>query len=198
LTEPLIQSLTSRGYGREYIEEFITKLSNKIASGKKILLPSNVLSSNNMLFLLNREIKQHFRYNTPFSTLMISIHLLHFPDGSARKPAPEELTMFNNPLFTLIKDRLREIDLIGSVDSSDEQNIFTLLTMTDEKGASVVQKRIVKSILSAQFKYNDLIIKIEPAVSITFPVKDVTKDLNSYLEVAKSNHKREKEKMCYQ
>jgi hypothetical protein len=198
LTEPLIQSLTSRGYGREYIEEFITKLSNKIASGKKILLPSNVLSSNNMLFLLNREIKQHFRYNTPFSTLMISIHLLHLPDGSARKPAPEELTMFNNPLFTLIKDRLREIDLIGSVDSSDEQNIFTLLTMTDEKGASVVQKRIVKSILSAQFKYNDLIIKIEPAVSITFPVKDVTKDLNSYLEVAKSNHKREKEKMCYQ
>jgi hypothetical protein len=198
LTEPLIQSLTSRGYGREYIEEFITKLSNKIASGKKILLPSNVLSSNNMLFLLNREIKQHFRYNTPFSTLMISIHLLHLPDGSTRKPAPEELTMFNNPLFTLIKDRLREIDLIGSVDSSDEQNIFTLLTMTDEKGASVVQKRIVKSILSAQFKYNDLIIKIEPAVSITFPVKDVTKDLNSYLEVAKSNHKREKEKMCYQ
>lgn len=196
LAEPLIESLTSKGYGREYIEDFIKNLSNKIASGKK-LLPSNVLSSNNMLFLLNREIKQHFRYNTPFSTLIISAHLLHFPDRTTRKPSPEDLVLLNSPLFSLIKDLLRDIDLIGSVDSTDEKNIFTLLTMTSEKGASVVQKRIVKSILSTQFKLNDLIIRIEPAVSITFPVKEATKDLNSYLEVARSNHNREKERMCH-
>lgn len=197
LTEPLIESLTSRGYGKEYIEDFIKKLSNQIASGKKIFLPSNVLSSNNMLFLLNREIKQHFRYDTPFSTLMISVFLLHFPDGTARKPAPEELSKFTGTLFALVKDLLRDIDLIGSVDSSDEHSIFTLLTMTGEEGATVVQKRIIKSIMTTQFKYKDSSIKIEPAVSITFPVKEVTKDLSSYLEVAKSNHNREREKMCH-
>jgi hypothetical protein len=195
LTEPLIESLTSRGYGKKHIEDFIKKLSNQIASGKKIILPSNVLSSNNMLFLLNREIKQHFRYDTPFSTLMISIYLLHFSDGSVRKPLPEERSKFTDTLFSLVKDLLRDIDLIGSVDSSEEHSIFTLLTMTGEDGAIVVQRRIIQKISTTQFKYKDSSVKIEPLVSITSPVKEITKDLSLFLEVVKSNHQRELNKM---
>jgi hypothetical protein len=189
LTEPLIESLTSRGYGKEQIEAFIQKLSTHITSGKKVDLPSYVLSTKNLFFLLNREIKQHFRYDTPFTTLIISINAVHLPDGSSRKPLPEELPALTGELFTLIKNLLREIDLIGSVDN---QSIFSLLSMTGAEGAAAVQKRIIKTILASEFNYKDLRMKIEPTVSITSPVKELTKDLNSYLEVAKSNHHHEK------
>ena len=82
LREQLAAVLESQGFGIEQVKELLDSTINK-ASRKNSPLPSNALSSNNMLFLLDREIKQHERYKTPFSTLLITIKKV-LVSGSSR------------------------------------------------------------------------------------------------------------------
>lgn len=191
LRDPLVDALASRGFAKERIEGFISRLAEHISSGKKIVLPSTALSSNNMLFLLNREIKQHIRYDTPFSTLLISIDTIAQSDGLRKKPGNEETSELLPKLFVIVKQMLRDIDLIGSLGGEDEHAVFVLLTMTAIEGARVVQERVIEKIRSKEFKYGNTSLRIDPVVSVTVPDKNVTRDSKSYLEIARKNHKRD-------
>jgi|GEM_PF-975374 len=188
LSAPLFNAFSSKGYSKEQIEGFIQKLSAHIKAGKKAALPSDILSANNMLFMLNREIKQHSRYNTPFCTLLISASAIFNKNQEAHIPSAEELTELTPQLFIFVKKATRDIDLIGSLNNKDAV-ILVLLTMTNYEGAMVVLKRIHSTIAKTIFTVKNHPVCIDPIISITIPEKEITRDLNTYLENAKINHK---------
>ncbi|NLD91640.1 MAG: hypothetical protein GX639_03115 [Fibrobacter sp.] len=191
ISEPLIASLQAKGYNQEQIAAFVQQLSKYIDSKKKFSVPAEILSANNMLFMLNREIKQHIRYNTPFSTLLISIMTIRKPSSSKpERPSPDALQELTTQLFSFVKSALRDIDLIGSLNNKDGV-ILAILTMTNLDGANVVVHRMKSALCSTGFSLHGETVYIDPVISITIPEKEVTKDLNSYLDVAKNNHKKQ-------
>lgn len=191
ISEPLIVSLRAKGYNQEQIAAFVQQLSKYIDSKKKFSVPAEILSANNMLFMLNREIKQHIRYNTPFSTLLISIITIRKPPSSnPERPSPDALQELTPQLFSFVKTSLRDIDLVGSLNNKDGV-ILALLTMTNLDGANVVVHRMRSAMCSTGFSLQGETVYIDPVISITIPEKEVTKDLNSYLDVAKNNHKKQ-------
>lgn len=191
ISEPLVASLSAKGYNQEQITAFIQQMSKYIDSKKRFAVPAEILSANNMLFMLNREIKQHTRYNTPFSTLLISIAALRIPQSSKpERPSPDALQELTPQLFTFVKNTLRDIDLVGSLNNKDGV-ILALLPMTNFEGANVVLHRMRGAIHSTGFTFHGETVYVDPIISITIPEKEVTKDLNSYLDVAKNNHKKQ-------
>lgn len=195
IKDPLVEALISRGFEKDQIDKFMKELSAHISAGKKIMLPTNVLSSNNMMFLLNREIKQHLRFNTPFSTLFISIYKILTHNGTLRTPQQEEVTEIIPVLFTIIKKLLRDIDLIGTLGGKDEFSVFAILTLTAEDGAKVVRNRIINHINSIQITLQNQKIKIIPVISTTSPVNDRNINLNTFLDLARKNHNNEYSRM---
>jgi hypothetical protein len=191
ISEPLIASLSAKGYNQEQIASFIQQMSKYIDSKKKFTMPAEILSANNMLFMLNREIKQHTRYNTPFSTLLISIAAIRRSQAQKpERPSAEALQELTPQLFSFVKSALRDIDLVGSMNNKDGV-ILALLTMTNLDGANVVLHRMRSSMHSTGFSLNGEPVHIDPIISITIPENEITKDLNSYLDVAKNNHKKQ-------
>ncbi|HMA64412.1 MAG: hypothetical protein ACM31E_12395, partial [Fibrobacterota bacterium] len=191
ISEPLIASLSAKGYNQEQITTFIQQMSKYIDSKKKFAVPAEILSANNMLFMLNREIKQHTRYNTPFSTLLISIAAIRGSQSpKPERPSPESLQELTPQLFSFVKSALRDIDLVGSLNNKDGV-ILALLTMTNLDGANVVLHRMRSAMHSTGFALHGETVYIDPIISITIPEKELTKDLNSYLDIAKNNHKKQ-------
>jgi hypothetical protein len=191
LSEPLIASLSAKGYNQEQITKFIQQMSKYIDSKKKFPVPAEILSANNMLFMLNREIKQHTRYHTPFSTLLISIATIHRPQSpKPERPSPDALQELTPQLFSFVKHALRDIDLVGSLNNKDGV-ILALLTMTNHEGANVVLQRMRNTMHSTGFTLQGETVHIDPIISITIPESDSTRDLNSYLDVARNNHKKQ-------
>ncbi|MFW5784713.1 MAG: hypothetical protein ACOCW1_00895 [Chitinispirillaceae bacterium] len=191
LQNSLTAALKSRGYDAEQIEKFFSQLTKQIASGGKIILPSGALGSNNMLFLINREIKQHIRYKTPFSSIMVSLVSVT-QDEECRPPTKEEHAAILPQLFTCVKTLLRDIDLIGTVDQSDTPSVFAILSMTDGEGAQIVRNRLKKNIENSDFFINETKVDVGAAVSVTVPEEE-TKDLKSYLALTRKNHDSELE-----
>jgi hypothetical protein len=188
IKDPLKEALTSRGFSGDQIQKFVNRLASHIASGKKIVLPSNALSSNNMIFLLNRELKQHNRYNTPFTTLLISIRGVYTDDINIRIPMADDFVEIVPQIYSIVKSTLRDIDLVGTLGGDDDHMILALLSMTPADGAGVVQKRLIKKLSDRHFKRSSGTVNILPHISLSSPEQNAAKDLKSYIELAKNNH----------
>ncbi len=185
----LTAALKARGYDEQQIQDFFKLLTRQVKSGGKIILPSSALGSNNMLFLINREIKQHLRYKTPFSSLTASISKV-VTNNQEHIPALEEHAELLPQLFNCAKALLRDIDLIGSTDISDPPSILMILAMTDGEGAKVVQCRLKKKAEEINFSLDGQEVHVKIKVSITLP-NEKTIDLKSYLELSQKNHREE-------
>ncbi|MFP4240416.1 MAG: hypothetical protein ACLFQB_00460 [Chitinispirillaceae bacterium] len=191
LQDSLSAALKSRGYDNEQIRDFFTQLTKQVASGGKVVLPQNALGSNNMRFLTNRELKQHIRYNTPFSSITITLNTVT-QQKECRSADDEDQAQLLPQVFSCTKALLRDIDLIGAIDIFKNPAIFAILSMTDEKGALIVKDRIKKKIEDSSFILNNKEAKIKARVSVTVP-DDKIKDLRSYLEKTRKDHGSEKQ-----
>jgi hypothetical protein len=155
----------------------------------KIKMPAEALSSGNMLFLINKEIKRNLRYKSPFATAMVSIEKLSVDGGEPRPLSQEDTAELLPQLFQHIHALLRDVDIIGTIGAEDTAapELFILLPMVGEEGTETVKNRIIKSASESNFELNGKKATLEVKVSTTVPGDD-TKDLKSYLRMAKNNH----------
>ncbi|MBN1576861.1 MAG: hypothetical protein JW913_09930 [Chitinispirillaceae bacterium] len=187
LHDPVMAALTARGFDKEQMENLLKKLAGRIAAGKMFKLPPGILSANNMQFLLDREIKQHQRYKTPFASLMVTIEGLS-SDGASRRPSDDETVTMLPKIFSLVKHVLRDIDLVGSLDVPDEKAAFALLTMTDGAGAKIARGRIIKKIDTIKMKIGNNEMMVIVAASTAAPDAEVKYTMKSYLELVRRSH----------
>jgi hypothetical protein len=184
----LTSALVSRGYKSGQIENFFKQLTLQVISGRKISLPRNALPSNLLLFLVNRELKQHLRYKTPFTTLMISIKSISI-DGVKSSPSFEDHEYFLPQIFAIGKPLFRDIDMFGTPGTPDDTCLFAILTMTAMDGALIVKERVVNVVNGGVYKKNGTHVYLEIVVSVCEPEDTLTKDLSSYMELARRTHK---------
>lgn len=183
----LVEILKSKNYSAEQIEQFLKIASQNICEKKISSLLSGIMPSNNIIFLLDREIKQNQRYKTPFSTLLISIRSII---GEEHSEAVRNKPLVFSEIISIIKKLLRDIDLIGFLDDLGREFIFILLAMTNTDGAQAVKKRIYKAISSTKFNATGGKHSIELVISITSPQPNI-KNYRSYIEMIRKNHGKE-------
>lgn len=188
IQDTLSESLLSNGFKSENIQKIISQLACKDNGENKVLtLPSAALSSNNMLFLLNREINQHKRYGTPFSTMLYTVEKAGDPKD-LKSLTEEDKKNLIPQLFQFIKKYLRETDLLGTTGVPQIYSLFSIMTMTGFEGAKIVRDRIIKGLEKKKFNLNKNQVSIEVTISITVPEKQNIKDLRTYLNAVKLNH----------
>ena len=187
LQEPLMAALSARGFDREQMEEIVKKIAAGIASAGTFKLPPGVLSANNMHFLLDRELKQHYRYRTPFTIMLLTLEGLSIND-QARRPSEEEIRFILPKLFSVAKHILRDIDLVGTLDPPHERIVLSLLTMTEQKGALIAQERILRKIESHILKITEGEAEIITAASVFFPESGKKTDITVFITEAIQNH----------
>ncbi len=184
----LSESLTSSGFNSDKINKILSQLICKDeGQNQEIILPSNALTGNNMIFLLNREINQHKRYGTLFSTIVYTVEQLRV-GKILKKVNGGDKKILVPQLFQIIKKHLRETDLLGTIGMPDVHSLFSIMTMTGYEGAEIVRGRVKKSLEKKKFNLNGTQVSIEVAISITVPQKQYVKDLRTYLNTVRLNH----------
>jgi hypothetical protein len=185
--DSLITALKAKGYNRERIDLFFNRLTEQVASGQTSHLPPNILSSNNMLFLLNREIKLQARYSIPLSTMMITVSQIGI-GGTHREPHSDEVDLLLPQIFAKVKKTLRETDLVGTLGKPFTNVAFVIMSITDEAAAHFTAQRVKSALDSTQFVIGNDSVVIMPAISVTFYEKDAALNLKMYLDLAAKNH----------
>ncbi len=188
IQDALSESLMSSGFNSDNIRNILSQLACKVDDKNQACKqPSNALSANNMLFLLNREINQHKRYGTSFSTMVYTVEKMKV--GKVIKNVNlEDKKALVSQLFPIVKKHLRETDLLGTIDVPEVNSLFSIMTMTGSEGAEIVRKRIKKSLEKEKFNLNGTQVGIEVVISITIPQKQCIKDLRTYLNEVRLNH----------
>ncbi|HEX2957237.1 MAG TPA: hypothetical protein VHO70_10410 [Chitinispirillaceae bacterium] len=187
--DSLIGALKNKGYNQQRIDLFFNRLTEQVASGQTTNLPPNILSSNNMLFLLNREIKLQGRYEIPFSTMMITVSQIGI-NNSFRAPHSDEVDILMPQLYTVIKKNMREIDLVGNLGKPFVSAVFVIMSMTSEEDAVKVSGRIKSVFDSKLFAFGNASVLVQPAVSVLTYEKDSGLNLKGFLELAAKKHKK--------
>ena len=77
---------------------------------------------------------------------------------------------------------------MGTIGAEDAAELFLLLPMTDAEGCVIVRDRIIETAAGNIFTVAGKSVSAEVKVSVTAP-DERTKDLKSYLAVARENHK---------
>jgi len=192
---PIEDALRERGFEQEQIREVFDEIVRRLEQKKKeMVLPKNVLSSNNTKFFLQREIKENLRYHNPFSCLAVSINA-KFIDGVWQPVSESDNAEVIPALCGILKGFLRDLDLVGSFGRLEKERIIIILPMTDEKGAYAVKTRLDKKFLHTDFTLDTKKVELNIIVSVTpFDTKK-TSDYKSFRELIHTRHKIE-EDMC--
>ena len=138
--DSLIENYPAKGEGiGESSKNNTQPGSHKLKAPK---LSQRVLNPANTAFFLKREIKSAQRYKTIFSVIKISIEFLRQPAGVSRRPTAEELCHVLPAIYEGLVEKLRDLDLIGSLEPRLQSVPLLILPMTDESGANVVRWRL--------------------------------------------------------
>jgi GGDEF domain-containing protein len=186
--DTLITALKTKGYNQERIDLFFNRLTEQVASGQTSQLPPNVLTSNNMLFLLNREIKLQARYAIPLSTMMITVCKIGTND-SVRDPHDDEVDILLPQIFSSIKKSLRETDLVGTLGKPYATAAFVIMSITTEADALIAAKRVQSVLDSKTFSVGKDSVTMTSLISITSYDQNTHLNLKKYLELVARNHK---------
>lgn len=188
IQDALSESLMSSGFNSDNIRNILSRLTCKVDDQSQIIKrSSNALSTNNMLFLLNREINQHKRYGTSFSTMSYTVEKVKV-GKELKNVNGEDKKILVSQLFPIVKKHLRETDLLGTIGVPEIDSLFSIMTMTGHEGAEIVRNRIRKSLEKKKFNLNGTQVSIEVVISITVPQKQCIKDLHSYLNQVRFIH----------
>lgn len=183
---PIENALRARGLNQSQIEnvfgEIVSQFGQKTDSQTQ---PKNTLSSNNTKFFLQREIKENLRYHNPFSCLSILVDS-QSTDGNNWQPVQKSsLVLFVQKICTILKGFLRDLDLIGTLGSLEDDSILIILPMTDENGAATVKQRLEKRFQQTDFGGAGRRMMLNILISITTFDKEKTPSYSSFKELVR-------------
>jgi hypothetical protein len=186
VTEEIRAILISNGYSGEAIDTIVKKAQLRAAAAitHSIEIPQGVYKVNSTIIFLNREIHSNLRYNTPFTTMLISyekvVDLRTFTEIEVTPDIHIQLT--NQSLILLKALPKRRLDVLGIFPERNIRIPFIIMPMTEYTGALYLKKRIVRVIRQYEFLVNDITVHIEPNITVSGYNKRLTPDKASYLK----------------
>ncbi|GEM_PF-1055545 len=187
VTEEIRSHLIKKGYAPESLDEIIKKAHLRTASvvNHSLEIPSGVYNWSNTDFFLDREVKLNQRYNTPFSTILISYEKVMDPWTTAVLEITSDLTnQLTNQSLELLKELMkRDTDIIGVYAAPTTAFPMMILPMTELSGAFYIQKRLHKNFIKHKFMVNGIIVQVEPRITTLGYNKKLAPDKNAYLSL---------------
>ncbi|MDA8415200.1 MAG: hypothetical protein M0023_15605 [Desulfobacteraceae bacterium] len=192
VTEEIRAILVSYGYSAEAVNDIVKKAQLRAASAitHAIEFPPGVCDAKNTNFFLNREIKSNLRYNTPFSTILVSYEkIVDLRTFTTIAVTPDITIQLTNQSLKLLKElQKRDLDLIGIYPVNNVNIPLLVLPMTELTGALYIKKRIDKDFPCHEFQVNGLTVHVEPKVTVSSYNKKLTPDKASYLRAIYQSH----------
>lgn len=196
VTEDIRSFLMAKGYSAEGLDAIVKKAQLRVASvvTHPLEVPPGVHSVGNTSFFIDREIKLHARYTTPFSTLLISYDRILDPWTTAvLEPTPDIITQLTNQTLVLLKELLkRDTDLIGLYPIDTTAIPLMILPMTELAGALYIQKRLSKGISSHKFMVNGIMVQVTPRITALGYTRKLAPDRDAYLRILYEQHCQQK------
>jgi hypothetical protein len=193
VTEEIRSHLIGKGYSAESLDEIFKKAQVRVASviTHSLEIPDGVYNASNTNFFINREIKLHLRYNTLFSTLLISYEKIVDPWTTAvLEITPDITNQLTNQALGLLKELMkRDTDIIGLYELHSTTIPLMILPMTELAGALYIQKRLKKDFNSHKFIINGITVQVDPKISALSYSKKLAPDKDSYLKVIYEQHR---------
>jgi hypothetical protein len=192
LQGPFADLLKTKGYADARIAEFFEKAKSASAKAQSDL-PKGVLNVNATLYFLEREIKRHQRYNSPFSSLIVTVELIRPEKGPLRNAGEAEHQAFMPTVLLHLRRVLRDLDIVGSLGLVSRDVPFVVLPMTEGPGAAAVSERLEKELNAMDFESRGEHVHGVFAISYASFDKKVMTGYRSFLEHALSCHKKREE-----
>ena len=161
------------------------KLINKKKATRKNrkALPGGILTHQNTLLFIEKEISRSNRYDTPFSVITFSIIKIvpnqPIPKGKLSGQKINQIVMGE-----LIKS-LRNADLVGILTKSI---LVVLLPMTEKENARIALRRLTKSLHDGPITVNGFDLKVQFAGAVTSFDAYHTPDLDTFLKIVENDH----------
>jgi len=192
VTEEIRAILISNGFSAETIDTIVKKAQLRAAAAitHAIEIPPGVYNAKSTNFFLDREIKLNLRYNTPFSTILISYdEIVDLRTFTIIDLTPDINIQLTNQALKLLKEmQKRDLDVIGIFTVNNNSIPFMVLPMTDLSGAIFVKKRIDTDFPQHEFLVNDITVHVVPKVTVSSYNKTLTPDKTSYLKAIYQRH----------
>lgn len=192
VTEEIRAILISNGFSAEAIDNIVKKAQLRAAAAitHSIEIPPGVFNAGNTIFFLDREIKSNLRYNTPFSTMLISFEkIVDIRTFTSIDITPDIAIQLTNQSLKLLKDlQKRDLDVIGIYPVKNISIPFMILPMTELTGALYIKKRFYKDFPQHEFLVNGITVHVEPKVTVCDYNKKTTPDRASYLKAIYQFH----------
>ncbi len=151
--------------------------------------PQRLMSTTNLRFFLDREVRLALRYKSSFSCAWITIDRLAMAGQAARKPVPEELQHLLPGIYQLLINLMRDLDLVGSLDAKTRTIPLIILPMTPHGNANIVRLRLEEALAAARFSLDGRPARIETTVTTLGFHPETDKDLKGYLTKLRQHHR---------
>jgi hypothetical protein len=185
VTHEIRTILLANGHSAETIDAVVTKARQRALAvpTRTVEIPQGVFNASNTNFFLDREVKQNVRYNTPFTTVLISFEkVVDLRTYKTFEITPDVHVQLVSQSLKLLKNMQRDLDIVGIITVHNKSIPLLLLPMTEYTGALFVKRRIEKDFPRHEFVVDDITVHIEPEVTISDFNKRVTPDKASYLK----------------
>lgn len=183
VAEEIRSILISNGFSAEKIDNMAKKvqLRAEAAVTHKIEIPEGTFNAATMAFFLNLEIKRNCRYNSPFSTILVSYEkIVDLRTYTFFDLTPDINIQLTNQSLEILKHMKRDLDVLGIFTINNTSIPLMVLPMTDFTGALFVKKRIEKDFPCHEFLINGITVHVEPVVTASGFDRNLTPDKASY------------------
>lgn len=169
MRRPLARVIEQHGFSSEDVSGMLEVVGGQLPEGAPLALPSGVLNANETSMLLHREVLRARRYSTPFSVLRTTIEDIRFAEGRRRRPSSRETCLLLPELYTRILRQARDLDIVGSMDSTMAAEPLVILPMTDREGAGTVCERVRELLAEYPFQIGEQSCHLEvTATTVTY------------------------------
>jgi hypothetical protein len=195
VTEEIRTILISNGFSADAIDSIVKKAQQKAIAAitHSIEIPPGAYNANNTIFFMDREIKHNLRYNSPFSTVLVSYDkIIDIRTHTLIELTPDINIQLTNQSLKFLKEMQRDLDIVGILTVNNISIPFMVLPMTDLIGALFIKKRIEKDFPRREFIVNDVTVHIEPKVTVSDFNKKQTPDKTSYVKAIYQLHRQPK------
>ncbi|MBL39067.1 MAG: hypothetical protein CMP07_11725 [Xanthomonadales bacterium] len=161
LGNTLQRELKSHGYSADRIDSIYSETLARLKRKSRVeFIPGAVMNPVATAYFMKREIATSMRYETYFSCIMLMIAQVHENETDWRTISTEEIESLMPEVFDLLPPHLRDLDLLGTLGSSDRNIPLAILPMTGQAGAEAVMERMLEALEQAHLELAGNTVKV--------------------------------------
>ena len=183
LGSTLQRELKSHGFSADRIDSIYSETLARLKRKSRVeFIPGAVMNPVATAYFMKREIATSLRYETFFSCIMLMIAQVHENETDWRTISTEEIESLMPEVFDMLPPHLRDLDLLGTLGSSDRNIPLAILPMTDQAGADAVMQRMLEALEEAHLELAGNTVKVNVIGTAARFDPEKSSDIKSFVQ----------------